>query len=129
MAHVYVNDIEAAYNSSDRTWSIANVQLNSGANPIIARAVDHAGNHATISITVTHQAPENQKPVVNAGPDQTLTLPQTATLQGTATDDGLPEGSSLTTTWTMVSGPGTVTFANAQRLTPRPASAPPAPTY
>jgi hypothetical protein len=37
-------------------------------------------------------------------------------LSGTASDDGLPSGSSLTTTWTKVSGSGTVTFANA--LTP-----------
>jgi hypothetical protein len=33
-------------------------------------------------------------------------------LSGTATDDGLPTGSTLTTTWSKVSGPGTVTFGN-----------------
>jgi PKD repeat protein len=32
-------------------------------------------------------------------------------LSGTATDDGLPSG-TLTTTWSKVSGPGTVTFGN-----------------
>ena len=57
--------------------------------------------------------PENQPPIVNAGPDQTVRLPAAATLNGTATDDGWPFGSTLTTTWTRVSGPGTVTFANA----------------
>jgi len=57
-------------------------------------------------------APTNQPPSVNAGADQTLTLPSTASLSGTATDDGLPTGSSLTTTWSKVSGPGTVTFTN-----------------
>jgi RHS repeat-associated protein len=57
--------------------------------------------------------PENQPPVVNAGPDQTVRLPNAATLNGTATDDGYPFGSTLTTTWTKVSGPGTVTFANS----------------
>ena len=57
--------------------------------------------------------PENQPPVVNAGPDQTVRLPAAVTLNGTATDDGWPFGSTLTTTWTKVSGPGTVTFANA----------------
>ena len=56
--------------------------------------------------------PENQPPVVNAGPDQTLRLPAGAALNGTATDDGWPFGSTLTTMWTKVSGPGTVTFAN-----------------
>ena len=34
-------------------------------------------------------------------------------LNGIVTDDGLPAGGSLTTTWSKVSGPGTVTFANA----------------
>jgi RHS repeat-associated protein len=57
--------------------------------------------------------PENQPPVVNAGPDQTLRLPAGATLNGSATDDGWPFGSTLTTSWSKVSGPGTVTFANA----------------
>ena len=41
--------------------------------------------------------PENQPPVVNAGPDQTLRLPAGAALNGTATDDGWPFGSTLTT--------------------------------
>ena len=55
----------------------------------------------------------NQAPVVNAGPDQTITLPASASLSGSATDDGLPNPpGSLTMTWSMVSGPGTVTFAN-----------------
>ena len=57
--------------------------------------------------------PVNTAPVVNAGADQTVTLPATASLSGTATDDGLPyPPGTLTTTWSAVSGPGTVTFAN-----------------
>lgn len=56
--------------------------------------------------------PENQAPVVNAGPDQTLRLPNSATLNGAVTDDGLPPDSMLTTKWTKVSGPGGVTFVN-----------------
>src|SRR5205807_451974 len=36
-----------------------------------------------------------------------------ASLSGTVADDGLPTGSVLTTTWSKVSGPGTVTFASA----------------
>src|SRR5438105_8841956 len=53
----------------------------------------------------------NQAPVVNAGPDQTITLPKTATLNGLVTDDGYPIGSTLTITWTQVSGPGVATFS------------------
>ena len=56
--------------------------------------------------------PANQPPVVNAGPNQTITLPAAANLNGTVSDDGLPVGDTLTTLWSVVSGPGTVTFDN-----------------
>ena len=36
-----------------------------------------------------------------------------ATLQGTITDDGLPVGSNVAGTWSKVSGPGNVTFADS----------------
>jgi hypothetical protein len=65
-------------------------------------------------VTVTDLA--NQAPVVNAGPDQIITFPESAIMAGTATDDGLPSGSTLTHTWTKVSGPGTVTFGNVTAL-------------
>ncbi|MCM3874547.1 MAG: peptidoglycan DD-metalloendopeptidase family protein [Pyrinomonadaceae bacterium] len=61
--------------------------------------------------------PPNQAPTVNAGSDQTITLPATASLNGTASDDGLPNPPAvLTPTWSKVSGPGTVTFTNANAL-------------
>jgi PKD repeat protein len=69
---------------------------------------------ASDDIVVTVNARVNQAPVANAGPDQTITLPATATLSGTTTDDGLPNPpATVTTTWSKVSGPGTVTFGNA----------------
>jgi len=52
----------------------------------------------------------NQPPRVTAGPSQTITLPATANLTGTVTDDGKPSA-TLTQTWSKVSGPGTVTFS------------------
>ncbi|HEY3217363.1 MAG TPA: T9SS type A sorting domain-containing protein [Candidatus Eisenbacteria bacterium] len=52
----------------------------------------------------------NRAPSVNAGPSQVITLPSDAVLDGTVTDDGLPSPPSLTTTWSRVSGPGSVTF-------------------
>ncbi len=55
----------------------------------------------------------NQAPVVSAGPDRTVTLPDTAALNGTVTDDGLPTPPTLTVTWSKISGPGTVTFSPA----------------
>jgi hypothetical protein len=57
--------------------------------------------------------PTNQAPTVNAGPDQTVTLPQSAALDGTAADDGLPNPpATLSTAWSMVSGPAAVSFAD-----------------
>ena len=67
-------------------------------------------DEATVTITVNL---ENQAPIVEAGPAQTVTLPDSASLDGTVTDDGLPAGSTLTTTWSMQSGDGTVTFGNS----------------
>jgi len=55
--------------------------------------------------------PQNTAPVVNAGADQSITLPAAAQLSGTVTDDGQP--GALTTIWSQVSGPGTVSFGNA----------------
>lgn len=52
----------------------------------------------------------NTAPTVSAGSDQTITLPASASLDGTLTDDGC---ASVSTTWTQESGPGTVTFGNA----------------
>ncbi len=59
----------------------------------------------------------NQPPTTSAGADQAVTLPAAATLAGNATDDGLPIPPGLLTfTWSKVSGPGNVTFANASAL-------------
>lgn len=55
-------------------------------------------------------------PTVNAGPDQSITLPATATMVGTAVDTNNPV-LPLTNIWTKTSGPGTVTFSNANSLT------------
>ena len=57
--------------------------------------------------------PQNAAPVVNAGPDQTVSI-LSATLNGSASDDGLPNPpGALTYTWSAVAGPGTVSFADA----------------
>ena len=59
----------------------------------------------------------NTAPAVNAGADQTITLPAAANLDGTVSDDGLPNPpAAVTTTWSKVSGPGTVTFGNANAV-------------
>src|SRR5947208_5730327 len=58
----------------------------------------------------------NLAPVVNAGLDQVITLPGIATLTGAAIDDGLPIPPVLTTTWSQLSGPGTVSFSDPSAL-------------
>jgi hypothetical protein len=61
--------------------------------------------------------PPNQSPVVNAGADQTITLPASATLSASATDDAFPIPPGLLSWgWSKFSGPGTVTFANLSAL-------------
>ncbi len=64
-------------------------------------------------VVVTVTDPVNQPPTANAGADRTVVMPTTATLTGTVTDDGLPVSGTLTTIWSQVSGPGTVTFLDA----------------
>jgi hypothetical protein len=59
---------------------------------------------------------DNRAPVVEAGDDQFLDLPtETLHLRGTTEDDGIPEN-ELSYTWTKVSGPGSVTFSDADAL-------------
>ncbi len=102
-------DTTSPYAVAWNTTSIAN-----GTYSLTARAFDAAGNSKTstaLSVTVSNAT--NKAPVVSAGSDQTIILPTlSATLSGTATDDGLPTPPTFSTTWTKVSGPGTVTFSS-----------------
>jgi pectate lyase len=66
--------------------------------------------------TTAPPAPTNKAPAVNAGANQTITLPALASLNATVTDDGLPAPGNVTTSWTKVSGPGTVSFGNASAI-------------
>ncbi len=69
-------------------------------------------NTATVTVTVN----PDPGPVVSAGVNQTITLPATASLSGSVTQSPLPPGATLTSTWSLTSGPGTVTFGNASAL-------------
>ena len=56
----------------------------------------------------------NAPPTVQAGTNQNITLPAGANLVGTVTDDGNPNPPHVVAvTWSVLSGPGTVTFNNA----------------
>ncbi|MBK8039286.1 MAG: tandem-95 repeat protein [Verrucomicrobiaceae bacterium] len=63
-----------------------------------------------VAITVVQP---NKAPVVLAGPDLAILTTETASLNGSVTDDNLPQPVALTAQWQAVAGPGTVQFANA----------------
>src|SRR5205807_7808107 len=51
--------------------------------------------------------------LVSAGANQNIVLPQNSVnLNGTVIDDGFPSGGTLSQFWSMVTGPGKITFAN-----------------
>ncbi len=113
---------------SNNNWiTITNAGSGSGNDTVIYSVADNSAGGPRIGtmtigghiFTVTQSGilPQNQPPTVNAGNDQTVTLPGDASLAGTATDDGLPNPpATLTTTWSKVSGPGTVNFGNPNAL-------------
>lgn len=66
-----------------------------------------ASTSTLVKITV------NQPPTVDAGSDQTILLPASAQLNGTTSDDGLPNPpGKLSLRWSKLSGPGTVSFTS-----------------
>jgi RHS repeat-associated protein len=63
-------------------------------------------------VTTWVNAAADQPPIVSAGPNQIITLPvNTVTLYGSATEYGL-QGTTLTVSWTQVSGPASATFSS-----------------
>lgn len=57
----------------------------------------------------------NSAPIVDAGMDKSVVLPATISLSGAVSDDGLPNN-TLTYAWSLQSGPGSVSFSNANAL-------------
>lgn len=66
------------------------------------------------AVVVPDTAPgANVAPTVDAGIDQSITLPANASLAGSATDDGLPNPpGALSYAWSVTSGPAIVSFAD-----------------
>ena len=88
-----------------------------GKNQISVEIHQSTGNSSDISfdMIVTAQILVGNQPlVVQAGPDQSITLPAIAQLSGSFLDDGLPmPPGAVTLQWTKQQGPGTVSFADA----------------
>ncbi len=107
---ITVNGNAATFDLLTGNWSLADLSLSVGSNTITAIAFDNAGNQKSAEITVTRIV--NQSPMVEAGSNQTIELPNSAALSGTVNDDGYPVGSSIAVNWSKASGPGDVTFSN-----------------
>jgi hypothetical protein len=94
--------------------------IGGSANPYVLKLTSTDGllsSEDTMQVQVFADPPVNQPPTVSAGSNQTITLPGVANLSGVVGDDGLPNPpGAVSTTWTKVSGPGTVTFANAASI-------------
>ncbi len=107
----YSNSINIGEDSSvPYTFSWSNPPV--GTRVVMVRTFDQGKtkDSSTITITVTDSGSGNTPPSVDAGADQSITLPtDNVSLDGTVSDpDDTP-----TTTWTKVSGPGIVTFGDA----------------
>jgi len=78
------------------------------------KVTDNSGASSTSTVQVTVNAAANQLPTVNAGTNQTITLPtNSVTLTGTASD---PDGSIASVQWTKTSGPTQFTIASPTQL-------------
>ena len=79
-----------------------------------ARSYDISPTEAPrLHVEYVSAPPVNQAPSVDVGPDLSIALPASARLDSTVTDDGLsaPPG-AVTLTWSLASGPDTVSFGD-----------------
>ena len=77
-------------------------------------AADNVDPTPATSTWTVQRPPVNTAPTVEAGPAQTITLPDTASLSGSVIDDGLPDPpNQISAAWEQVSGQGETTFADA----------------
>ena len=95
--------------TDDTSWGLTTYTVT--ADRIDARFVASIGTFSDAFSIVNSDI--NTPPVVNAGLDQEVTLPNAATLSGAVNDDGLPSPPQLTHQWSQVSGPGTASFTDA----------------
>lgn len=103
------------------SFNVRSLDINTGAITTLSGVTGGAqrtiasGTTGDVSILVTPAGPvQNQAPNVDAGPDQAIRGTRQTALDGTVTDDGLPDPpAAVTIQWTKVSGPGIVAFGHA----------------
>lgn len=82
----------------------------------LAGGVDLSAGRCQLRVRI--HGDTNAPPLVSAGASQAITLPASANLAGTVSDDGLPNPpAAVSLAWSKASGPGTVTFGTAAALT------------
>jgi hypothetical protein len=115
--HTLLSDYQERENGGDGwlriiEFSPANDQIRVRTySPTLDRFETDADSQFTLKYDMSPNA--NLPPVTRVAPDQTIRMPSSAILDGTVTDDGLPNPpGALTSTWNKVSGPGIVTFGN-----------------
>jgi hypothetical protein len=118
VVHTLLSDYQGRANGGDgwlriMEFSPANNQIRVRTySPTLNQFETDDDSQFTLSYDMTPNA--NLPPVTRVGSDQTITLPEHAALDGIVSDDGLPEPpGALAVTWNKISGPGTVTFGNA----------------
>src|SRR4029077_10778020 len=89
------NSLASYYSSDGLTWtSGGSAGVTMGSSVFVGLAVT---SHSVFNSTATIDS-ENLPPIADAGPDQSITFPNNVTLNGSATDDGQPNG-SITYSW------------------------------
>jgi regulation of enolase protein 1 (concanavalin A-like superfamily) len=106
------NRLASYYSSDGLTWTSGGSQGVTMGNSVFVGLAVTSHNVFNSTVTIDHV---NLSPIANAGPDQSITgPPNSVTLNGSATDDGQPNG-SITYNWKKLAGPGKVTFSNASQ--------------
>jgi RHS repeat-associated protein len=104
-----VSGIDRVYFDDSRQTN-ATAIINTPGTYVLRLAANDGQLSAYDDVTITVVAPTNDPPLTYAGPDIEITRPQPAELFGFAVDDGLPLGAPVAASWSIVSGPGSVTF-------------------
>jgi len=98
---------------TDPSQLVTGVTFSAAGSHVLGLTASDGQLSTTGKITIT-VSPVGHGPIVNAGPNQTITNSNTAQLNGSVEAD--PIGGAVSYNWSLVSGPGTVTFSAPAQL-------------